>query len=340
MKHDPTPSGGYSELMQEMMASWSDFMDYHPDRDDRFEEGDRKSRGKFTWKTRLRQLNGIIQYGLQKEEIMSLYGGRELYPAVAGSYWLSKLDFETVSLSGLETALFQRIWEIAGPTRLMRGLRRCQIESPCACHFVACSATAEGGKLRALELRSQRFEWSKIEVPETAATGVGYLALEGAGLFKHPEFWLQALPEVKVLQLAIPSSEAGNVSVLLEGWQDHLLGLSLHWNPHFEIQKDKPIEAPRELLESVCVLKNLRRLHLDGYISRLPACLGQLPLVELDVRGLQFRDDTALPAQLSALGPTLRSFIAYSQGLDRSCPQPPNQSFAWRQSCSQIVWAS
>lgn len=53
-----------------MMASWGDFMDYQPDRDDRFEEGERKSRGKFTWKTRLRQLNSIVQYGLQKEEIM------------------------------------------------------------------------------------------------------------------------------------------------------------------------------------------------------------------------------------------------------------------------------
>eukprot|EP00438_Fugacium_kawagutii_P015760 Skav233449 [mRNA] locus=scaffold1486:393316:397293:- [translate_table: standard] len=62
--------GGYSELMQEMMASWGDFMDYQPERDDRFEEGDRKSRGKFTWKTRLRQLNSIVQYGIQKEEIM------------------------------------------------------------------------------------------------------------------------------------------------------------------------------------------------------------------------------------------------------------------------------
>lgn len=66
----PNPAGGYSELMQEMMASWGDFMDYQPERDDRFEEGDRKSRGKFTWKTRLRQLNNIVQYGMQKEEIM------------------------------------------------------------------------------------------------------------------------------------------------------------------------------------------------------------------------------------------------------------------------------
>jgi hypothetical protein len=48
--------------MQEIMASWRDFMDYTPERDDQFEEGDRKSRGKFTWKTRLRQLNTIMQY--------------------------------------------------------------------------------------------------------------------------------------------------------------------------------------------------------------------------------------------------------------------------------------
>lgn len=29
---------------------------------------------------------------------MSLYGGHELYPAVAGTYWLRKLEFETLPL--------------------------------------------------------------------------------------------------------------------------------------------------------------------------------------------------------------------------------------------------
>jgi hypothetical protein len=38
------------------------------------------------------------RHGLQKDEIMSLYGGHELYPAVAGTYWLRKLEFETLPL--------------------------------------------------------------------------------------------------------------------------------------------------------------------------------------------------------------------------------------------------
>ena len=29
---------------------------------------------------------------------MSLYGGHEFYPAVAGTYWLRKLEFETLPL--------------------------------------------------------------------------------------------------------------------------------------------------------------------------------------------------------------------------------------------------
>ena len=64
--------GGYTEFMQETLAAWRDFMDFKPERDDRFEEGDRKSRGKITWKKRLRQLATIVQHGLQKEEIMSI----------------------------------------------------------------------------------------------------------------------------------------------------------------------------------------------------------------------------------------------------------------------------
>ena len=51
--------------------------------------------------------------------------------------------------------------------------------------------------------------------------------------------------------------------------------------------------------------------------------MGQLPLLELDVRGSQFRDDMAMPEGLKWLGKTLVSFIAYSQGLDRRCNQPP-----------------
>lgn len=322
-------SGGYSEFMQEIMASWRDFMDYTPERDDQFEEGDRKSRGKFTWKTRLRQLNTIMQHGLQKDEIMSLYGGHELYPAVAGTYWLRKLEFETLPLLSSEAALFTAIWQLVGPSRLQGALRRCQATTPCACRFVACRPGIDGqGQLMALELRSRWFQWPKLEeLPKTAATQVRYLALEsieGAGALKHPEFWLQAFPGIQVLQLSVPLSMEliGKVSALLQGWQDELLGLSLHWNPEFEIRIDDPVEAPVELLESICVLKKLRRLHVDGYISRLPSCFGQLPLVELDVRGLQFRDDSAVPSALAALGPTLRSFIAYSQGLDRSCQRP------------------
>ena len=38
------------------------------------------------------------RHGLQNDEIMSLYGGHELYPAVAGSYWLRKLEFEHLPL--------------------------------------------------------------------------------------------------------------------------------------------------------------------------------------------------------------------------------------------------
>lgn len=318
-------AGGYSEFMQEIMASWRDFMDYTPARDDQFEEGDRKARGKFTWKTRLRQLNTIMQYGLKKEEIMSLYGGYELYPAVAGTYWLRKLEFEALPLLSSEAALFTAIWQLVGPSRLQGAIRRCQAQAPCACHFVACRPIDGQGQLMALELRSRRFQWPKLEeLPKTAATQVRYLALEsieGAGALKHPEFWLQAFPGIQVLQLSVPLSMEliGKVSALLQGWQDELLGLSLHWNPEFEIRIDDPVEAPVELLESICVLKKLRRLHVDGYIRRLPSCFGQLPLVELDVRGLQFRDASAVPPALAALGPTLRSFIAYSQGLDRSC---------------------
>ena len=36
-------------------------MDYSPERDDAFEEGERKSRGKFTWRKRLRQLAAVVR---------------------------------------------------------------------------------------------------------------------------------------------------------------------------------------------------------------------------------------------------------------------------------------
>lgn len=276
-----------------------------------------------------------------------MYAGHDLYPAVVGTYWLRKVDFESLSLSSQEASLFSTIWQIVGPRRLIRPIRRCQDTLPCACHFVACGQSTNGhGQLEALELRSGQFEWPEMEALEETPTaaGVKYLALEGPGAFRHPQFWLRALPGIKVLQLGVPSHPRpmqiiNNVSVLLEGWQHVLLGLSLHWNPQFEIQKDTHKEAPPELLESICVLKNLRRLHLDGYITRLPGCLGQLPLVELDVRGLQFRDALAVPPALASLGRSLVSFIGYSQGLDRSCNRLP----PWNRSTPEFLtrpWGS
>ncbi|CAJ1354516.1 unnamed protein product [Effrenium voratum] len=342
--------GGYSELMQEMLGSWRDFMDYSPERDDAFEEGERKSRGKFTWRKRLRQLAAVVRYGLQKEEIMSTYGGKELYPAVPGTYWLDKLDFEGLRLPQHEARLFGALWAMLGPKSLPRALRRCDVAAPCACHFAACgrsgggaaqaAAAGDGGELRALELRATRFRWPR-ELPPDAAPGLRCLALEGAGpserrrvgALQHPEFWPRAFPGVRVLQLMIPSSTPlAAVAALLRGqgygvdrWQEELLGLVLSLNEHIDVHDmgHDPVVVPAELLEPVCALKKLRRLKLDGYISHLPSCLGQLPLLELDVRGLQFRDDAALPPALASLGNSLVSFIAYSQGLDRSCDREP-----------------
>ena len=251
---------------QEMLASWHDFMSYTPDWDDRFEEDERKSRGKeITWKQRLKQLASIVQLGLRKHEIMDMYGGHDLYPAVAGTYWLHKTDFERLPLSK-EVHLFQEIWKIVG-RRLLPSIKKCQVKQPCACHFVACNRSAAGeGQLSALELRSTSFEWPKLNtiLPTTAAPGVKYLALDGKDAFKHPEFWLQAFPAIKVLQLFVPNSHIENVAILLHGWREKLLGFSLHWNPELEILHQDPVEVPSVLWESICSLKNLRRLELDG----------------------------------------------------------------------------
>lgn len=219
--HGNFPHWHWSSAGQEMLASWHDFMSYTPDRDDRFEEGERKSRGngEISWKQRLKQLASVVHLGLRKHEIMDMYGGHDLYPAVAGTYWLHKTDFERLSLSK-EVHLFQEIWKIVGRS-LLPSIKKCQVKRPCACHFVACNLAAGEGELSALELRSTSFEWPKLNtiLPTTAAPGVKYLALEGKDAFKHPEFWLQAFPAIKVLQLFVPSYHIENVAILLQGWR-------------------------------------------------------------------------------------------------------------------------
>lgn len=267
--HGNFPHWHWSSAGQEMLASWHDFMSYTPDRDDRFEEGERKSRGngEISWKQRLKQLASVVHLGLRKHEIMDMYGGHDLYPAVAGTYWLHKTDFERLSLSK-EVHLFQEIWKIVGRS-LLPSIKKCQVKRPCACHFVACNLAAGEGELSALELRSTSFEWPKLNtiLPTTAAPGVKYLALEGKDAFKHPEFWLQAFPAIKVLQLFVPSYHIENVAILLQGWRENLLGFSLHWNPELEILHQDPLEVPNVLWESICSLKKLRRLELDGCID-------------------------------------------------------------------------
>ena len=101
-------------------------------------------------------------------------------------------------------------------------------------------------------------------LPPTAAAGVKHLALMGAGAFKNPNFWLQAIPAIRVLQLSVPNSMQviGNISTLLKGWKDELLSLTVHWDS--DENHDHPAEAPPQLLESICALKKLRRLELNG----------------------------------------------------------------------------
>ncbi|CAE7222355.1 RLP19, partial [Symbiodinium sp. CCMP2592] len=302
---------GYSELMRYMLSSWSQFMSDRPGQDG-------KVRKKVTWKKRLQQLAAVVDHGRQKEAIMSQYGGHELYAAVTGTYWLRKVAFASLLLPRSEEELMATILGIVGPTRLYPAIRRCQLNQACTCQFVACSPTSRAhGQLAALELRSKRFDWPESEALSTvAATGVEYLGLEGVGAFRNPSFWLRVFPAIKVLQCSLGRSlrSIGNVTTLLKGWQDTLLGITLTWDDWPGVG-----EAPDELLESICLLKKLRRLELGGHISRLPACLGQLPLIELEVRGLQFRDDSALPPALSSLGETLVNFVGFSQGVDRSC---------------------
>ncbi|CAE7368017.1 unnamed protein product [Symbiodinium sp. CCMP2456] len=247
---DELADTGYSELMHYMLSSWSQFMSDRPDHDD-------KAGPKVTWKKRLQQLAAVVGHGRRKEEIMSLYGGHELHAAVTGTYWLGKLEFASLPLSRREEELMAAILGIVGPTRLYPGIRRCQLKQACACQFVACAPTSRAhGQLAALELRSKRFDWPESESLSTvAAAGVEYLALGGAGAFRNPLFWLRVFPAVKVLQCNLEGSwrSIGNVTTLLAGFQDKLLGLTLAWDNWPGCARDDEVwDAP--LFAAVCAM--------------------------------------------------------------------------------------
>ena len=56
---------------------------------------------------------------------MSTYGGKELYPAVAGTYWLDKLDFEGLPLPQHEARNVPAKWAgEVGPTDRLRAQTR------------------------------------------------------------------------------------------------------------------------------------------------------------------------------------------------------------------------
>jgi len=130
----------------------------------------------------------------------------------------------------------------------------------------------------------------------------------------RPSWWLAFFPMLQVLRVSISPTDIASLTELLIGYADTLLGLTL------EIRDVTAVGAL--LLEPICHLRKLRRLKLDGRVLALPACLGVLPLLELDVRGLKLQGEHALPSELGKLGTTLVSFIGYSQGKDQDCPSP------------------
>jgi len=76
-------------------------------------------------------------------------------------------------------------------------------------------------------------------------------------------------------------------------------------------------------LISLCKLRSLRRIHLNGQIVGLPACIGSLNgLLELDVRGCALGSDSNVnpfPNELRGLT-RLRTFTAFQQSTPSCIP--------------------